>query len=113
MSVAAQRRALLEEQRELLLRELTDLGADPELDEVSIDADAGFSDRSHSTEERGRVMATTRSLRANLREVERAIVKLDEGSDGRCDRCGGPIGVERLEAIPWAVLCIECKRAVG
>jgi len=113
MSTAAQRRALLEEQRELLLRELTDLGADPELDEVSIDADAGFSDRSHSTEERGRVMATTRSLRANLREVERAIVKIDEGSDGRCDRCGGPIGAERLEAIPWAVLCIECKRAVG
>jgi DnaK suppressor protein len=107
------RRARLEEQRELLRRELADLGADPDLDEVSIDADAGFADRSHSTEERGRLMAMTRSLRANLRDVERALVKLDEGSYGRCDRCGGPIGDERLEAIPWAVLCIGCKRATG
>ena len=113
MSAAPNRRVRLEEQRELLRRELADLGADPDLDEVSIDADPGFSDRSHSTEERGRVMATTRSLRANLRDVERALVKLDEGSDGRCDRCGGPIGEERLEAIPWAVLCIDCKRSIG
>jgi DnaK suppressor protein len=113
LSAAAKRRIRLEEQRELLRRELGDLGADPDFDEVSIDADPGFSDRSHSTEERGRVMATTRSLRANLRDVERALVKLDEGSDGRCDRCGGPIGEERLEAIPWAVLCIDCKRAIG
>jgi DnaK suppressor protein len=113
VSDPVERRAILEQQRELLRRELADLGADPDLDEVSIDADAGFADRSHSTEERGRVMATTRSLRANLRDVERALVKLEEGSDGRCDRCGGPIGAERLEAIPWAVLCIDCKRALG
>jgi RNA polymerase-binding transcription factor len=113
VSEPVERREILEQQRELLRRELADLGADPDLDEVSIDADAGFADRSHTTEERGRVMATTRSLRANLRDVERALVKLDEGSDGRCDRCGGPIGAERLEAIPWAVLCIDCKRALG
>ena len=113
MSAAPTRRERLEEQRELLRRELADLGADPDLDEVSIDSDAGFSDRSHSTEERGRVMATTRSLRANLRDVERALVKLEEGTGGTCDRCGGPIGDERLEAMPWAVLCIDCKRAVG
>jgi DnaK suppressor protein len=113
MSTSAPWRARLEEQRALLLRELSDLGADPDLDEVSIDADPGFSDRSHSTEERGRVMATTRSLRANLRDVERALVKLDEGTDDRCDRCGKPIGEERREAIPWAVLCIDCRRATG
>jgi len=113
VSETDERRRQLVEQRELLRRELSDLGADPDLDEMSIDADAGFADRSHSTEERGRVMATARSLRANLRDVERALVKIDEGSDGRCDRCGGPIGAERLEAIPWAVLCIDCKRTLG
>ena len=107
------RRATLEQQRDLLRRELADLGADPDRDEVSIEADAGFADRSHSTEERGRVLAMAGSLRANLREVERSLQKIDEGTDGRCDRCGGPIGEDRLEAIPWAVLCISCKRATA
>jgi DnaK suppressor protein len=109
----AARRAVLEEQQRSLRREMSELGADPDADEVAFDADAGFSDRSHSTEERGRVIATARALRSNLREVERALGKLDDGTYGRCERCGGPIGDERLDAIPWALLCIDCKKLVG
>lgn len=45
-------------------------------------------------------------LDAKLRDVERALAKLDEGTYGACDVCGQPIGLERLEAIPWAVLCV-------
>jgi DnaK suppressor protein len=104
---------MLDEQQRSLRREMDELGADPDADEVAFDADAGFSDRSHSTEERGRVIATARSLRANLRDVERALAKIDDGTYGRCDRCGRPIGDERLDAIPWALLCIDCKKLVG
>lgn len=110
---AASRRHVLEEQERSLRREMDELGADPDADEVAFEADPGFSDRSHSTEERGRVIATARALRANLRDVERALAKLDDGTYGRCDRCGGPIGDERLDAIPWALLCIDCKKLVG
>jgi DnaK suppressor protein len=46
-------------------------------------------------------------LDAKLRDVERAIAKLDEGTYGDCDECGSPIGRERLKAIPWAVRCID------
>lgn len=106
------RSALLDQQRSLR-RELEDLGADPDADEVAFDADAGFADRSHSTEERERVLTMARSLRSNLREVERAIAKLGDGSYGRCERCGNPTGDERLDAIPWAPLCIDCKKLVG
>jgi DnaK suppressor protein len=109
----AARRAVLDEQQRSLRREMDELGADPDADEVAFDADPGFSDRSHSTEERGRVIATARALRANLRDVERALAKIDEGTYGRCDRCGEPIGDERLDAIPWALLCIDCKKLVG
>ena len=109
----AKTRAALEEQQGSLRREMQELGAAPDADEVAFEADAGFADRSHSTEERGRVIATARALRANLRDVERALAKLDDGTYGRCDRCGNPIGEERLEAIPWAVLCIDCKKLVG
>ena len=58
-------------------------------------------------------MTMARSLRTNLREVERALAKLDNGSYGTCERCGNPIGAERLDAIPWAPLCIDCKKLVG
>ncbi|MCW2711738.1 MAG: C4-type zinc finger protein DksA/TraR family [Marmoricola sp.] len=40
-------------------------------------------------------------------DVLRAFEKLDEGSYGSCDVCGKPIPEARLEALPWAVLCVE------
>jgi DnaK suppressor protein len=48
-----------------------------------------------------------RTLDAKLRDVERALEKLDAGTYGTCDVCGRPIAPERLEAIPWAVLCVD------
>jgi DnaK suppressor protein len=48
-----------------------------------------------------------KKLDAKLRDVERALGKLDEGSYGTCDACGGSIPPERLEAIPWAVRCVR------
>ena len=48
-----------------------------------------------------------KKLDAKLRDVGRALDKLDEGTYGACDVCGAPIGPERLEAIPWAVRCID------
>jgi len=103
----------LSRQRDDLRREIQDYDADPDSDEVVFDADAGFSDRSHSTEERSRVIAVVRALRSNLHDVDRALMKLDAGTYGTCERCGEPIGEERLEAIPWALLCIDCKKLTG
>jgi DnaK suppressor protein len=40
-------------------------------------------------------------------DVERALVKLEEGSYGTCDACGRSIAEGRLEALPWATLCVE------
>ena len=115
MNTAAtdRRRTTLLDQQRSLRREMDELGADPDADEVAFDADTGFADRSHSTEERERVMTMARSLRTNLREVERALVKFEDGTYGRCERCGKPVGDERLDAIPWALLCIDCKKLVG
>jgi len=106
-------RAELVDQRRDLRREIEEYGADPESDEVTFEADAGFSDRSHSTEERSRTIAVVRALRSNLHDVERALAKMDAGTYGTCERCGRPIGRERLEAIPWAMLCIDCKKLAG
>jgi DnaK suppressor protein len=47
-------------------------------------------------------------LQEMLADVRRAEAKLAAGSYGTCDRCGRLIAAERLEALPWATLCIEC-----
>lgn len=44
-------------------------------------------------------------------EVEDALVRMDAGTYGLCQRCGRPIGTERLEAVPYTRLCVDCKRA--
>ena len=48
-------------------------------------------------------------LREQLVEIERALRKFEEGTYGLCDACGQPIAPERLEAIPQANLCVNCK----
>jgi DnaK suppressor protein len=103
-------RAELERHREFLRAEIGSQGADPSSDDVTFVDDAGFSDRGRSSEERSQVIAVVRALRSNLRDVERALQKFETGAYGRCERCGNPISVERLEALPWAVLCIDCKQ---
>jgi DnaK suppressor protein len=42
--------------------------------------------------------------------VDEALARLDAGTFGVCVRCGGPVGVDRLEALPWAARCIDCQR---
>ncbi|MEZ5123715.1 MAG: TraR/DksA C4-type zinc finger protein [Solirubrobacterales bacterium] len=51
------------------------------------------------------------SLEASLARVERALAKLDEGSYGTCDACGGSIAPGRLRAMPDSVLCVDCAAA--
>src|SRR5690242_21964858 len=58
--------------------------------------------------ERINTTATARSIAAAIGEVDRALEKLDEGTYGTCDDCGGSIGTERLDAVPWAALCVDC-----
>lgn len=47
-----------------------------------------------------------------LAEIDAALQRIDDGSFGTCVVCGGPIGEERLEAVPYATLCIDDKRAL-
>ena len=47
-------------------------------------------------------------LQAMLADVRRAQNKLEEDTYGTCDRCGNAIPPERLEILPWSVLCVRC-----
>jgi RNA polymerase-binding transcription factor DksA len=54
-------------------------------------------------------MALERRLTDVLAEVERALKKYEAGTYGICDLCSRPIEPARLEALPQANLCLECK----
>jgi RNA polymerase-binding transcription factor len=45
-----------------------------------------------------------------LSQIDGALKRMDDGSYGTCASCGSEIPAERLEAYPWASLCIDCKR---
>lgn len=106
----AELRRALEEQRDNLRREILAQGGDPDSDDAAIDVERGFADSAHSTAERARLLSVMKALRSNLRWVNRALTKMELGTYGSCERCGGPISIERLEALPWAILCIDCKQ---
>lgn len=46
---------------------------------------------------------------ALLAQVESALERIERGTYGRCERCGEEIDYARLEAIPYATLCIRCQ----
>jgi RNA polymerase-binding protein DksA len=45
-----------------------------------------------------------------LAAIDAALKRIDDGTYGQCERCGQAIESERLEALPWATLCIDDKR---
>lgn len=46
--------------------------------------------------------------RASIAEIQAALDRITAGTYGLCDKCGGPIGEERLVAIPEATRCVAC-----
>jgi RNA polymerase-binding transcription factor len=45
-----------------------------------------------------------------LGEIDDALARIDAGTYGKCLTCGNQISAERLDAIPYATQCIDCKR---
>jgi len=48
-----------------------------------------------------------------LTAIDDALARIDAGTYGTCQNCGKEIAPERLEALPYATLCIDCKRREG
>jgi DnaK suppressor protein len=55
-------------------------------------------------------LALENRLNSLLTEVERALQKLDAGTYGICDMCNTTIDPARMEALPQAILCLNCRQ---
>jgi DnaK suppressor protein len=106
-------RARLEDERTTLERQLAEHGAVDEGNGVNVSMNEGFADSAQATAERSQLLSMIEQLRSHHREVVGALDRIDAGSYGKCERCGGTTPIERLEAIPTARLCVKCKQETG
>jgi RNA polymerase-binding transcription factor len=63
--------------------------------------------------ERAQLAALIGQAEQHLADLDQALSRLDQGSYGRCERCGRPIAPARLAARPAARTCIACAQAGG
>ncbi len=99
---------LLEARRTDLTAELDVLTAVPRDPMAAVSFGKRIGDGTTEAVDRLNKVGAANALAATLADVERSIAKLAEGTYGSCDRCGAAIPDERLEAIPWAALCVRC-----
>ncbi len=108
--LASIREALLEE-RAGLLAQVADLDAEAD---VNYWRESGFdddpADAGSASFERETAQSLSNHARGLLTQIGDALRRMDAGSYGLCERCGKPIDIARLEALPYALLCLDCKR---
>jgi DnaK suppressor protein len=54
-------------------------------------------------------LALENRVRQEMSDIEHAIEKFEKGTYGLCENCGQPIAPERLEVLPQAAYCVNCK----
>lgn len=107
-------KALLLEERGRLVRdadiltaEAYDLAQGRDPGDVQFDEESGEGDT--LAVERERDLALSAQFRLQVEEIDRAMLKFDDGTYGICEVSGTPIPKERLKAIPWARERVEYK----
>ena len=103
------RDVLLDKRADLLAR-MAGISAAP-TDSGGISFGKRVGDGTSIAVERLTQVAAHEQMLEQLGEVERALEKLDDGTYGRCDVCGGDIPEGRLEVHPSATRCVACATA--
>ncbi|PLX21496.1 hypothetical protein C0584_02400 [Candidatus Parcubacteria bacterium] len=57
-------------------------------------------------------LATEQVLETTLKDINKALERIEEGTYGFCKYCNEPIGKKRIQARPVASSCIECKTKI-
>jgi RNA polymerase-binding protein DksA len=107
---SARARDILCEERDKLVHQLGELGAD-ETGDLRSDVvfGDGFADAGAATAERTERLGLVETLKSQLDAVDAALARIDAGAYGICVSCGKEIPAARLEARPVAIYCVDCK----
>jgi len=109
------REALLEERRRVTaaIENLHDDHPGSISDETGEDAayDNHLADTATETYDRELDYTLEENSEHVLAEIDAALGRIEDGTYGVCTNCGTQIPEERLEARPWATLCIDCQRS--
>ncbi|GAB6932541.1 TraR/DksA C4-type zinc finger protein [Calditerricola satsumensis] len=109
-------RALLEQERDAIRRRLSEndhYGLASPLSTTTGELaayDNHPADLGSEMYEREKDVALLEHDERQLEAIERALARIEAGTYGRCEVCGEPIPLERLEALPTAHTCVECTR---
>jgi RNA polymerase-binding protein DksA len=107
------RQKLLEEktrllrQSEELAAEAEQLAREREAGDTQFDEESGEGDTVNIERERDLLLSAT--ARQVVEEIDEALIRVKKSSYGVCKYAGRKISLERLEAIPWANVCVDCK----
>ena len=109
--ILLEERARLEEKEHRIDRRNAAASESGELGDLA-DYDNHPADSATETESRAKDLAFDENINTLLAQIDEALRKIDDGTYGACDRCSSPINPARLEAMPYATLCIECQNIV-
>ncbi|MEZ4616049.1 MAG: TraR/DksA C4-type zinc finger protein [Caldilineaceae bacterium] len=99
-------RTELEEKRRQLLMS-TEKGQSDDSGEFLYNLDRTDLANEYRSKERREALHTVEQK--TLQQVEQALARIDSGTYGLCRNCEQPINDERLAALPYATLCIDCQ----
>ena len=99
--------------REALLAERSRVLVELEENEVEAPGQMTYGSQAAAAShvfEQQRDLALRDHNQAHLAAIDAALGRLGAGTYGLCTSCRKPVPAERLEALPWTALCIDCSR---
>lgn len=76
-------------------------------EDIGDDVDSCFQERAREFD-----LLLSKREKEKLRLIEEALDKIEEGTYGTCEECGGKIPKGRMKAMPFALYCVDCKEMI-
>jgi DnaK suppressor protein len=97
--------------RAMLEASLSELTGGVDRSELAIENSADALDLIRAATDRDILVQRLNIGARKLHAIRKALEALDRGEYGVCEDCEQPISTKRLDAVPWAPVCVKCQEA--